>query len=312
MSLTRHLPLDQMPRPLKMGVPPAMSIKSGETYWGQSAPVEWTEAQRDATGVDDPGPQCPEARQLLQEINSTWSNARAATNAVRHATGMTSIPELPNRVMEQAPNTINVYSDGAVKLPASRGQTIGGFGIWWPDESGGGLERAGTAHNHMHHEKWRHGTAMWACLHGPWHSSHRAELSALVVAMHAQRAIHIGIDNKAVVDKARQLIQLGKKAEADARWHRKPLKKQWSLQTDGDLWWRFWTLLEARGAHSIEVSKVKGHATQEHVEAGIVTQVDRRGNHQADAAANTGVSTHRPGTHSLMAWVAARKNDTQT
>ena len=47
---------------------------------------------------------------------------------------------------------------------------------------------------------------MWAHLRGSWHSSTRAELAALLLAIHIQEPLHIGIDNKAVVDKATKMI----------------------------------------------------------------------------------------------------------
>ena len=52
------------------------------------------------------------------------------------------------------------------------------------------------------------GTAMYAPLPGVWHSSTRAGLAALVMAVHIDHPIHIGIDNKTVVDKANKLIKI--------------------------------------------------------------------------------------------------------
>ena len=74
----------------------------------------------------------------------------------------------------------------------------------------GGDKRTGNAKRFLSQEEWANGTAMWACMHGAWHSSHRAELSALVMAMHAEIPITVAIDNKAVVDKARQLIEIAR------------------------------------------------------------------------------------------------------
>ena len=46
------------------------------------------------------------------------------------------------------------------------------------------------------------------------------------------------------------------------------MKKQFGLQSDGDLWVEFWRIFEARGAESVRYTKVKGHATMEQVEEG--------------------------------------------
>ena len=81
---------------------------------------------------------------------------------------------------------------------------------------------------------------MFFPLYGPWHSSTRAEAAALVLAAQLNRPIHVGIDNKAVVDKSNLLIRKARQSktgqeESDQR----PLKKHWQSQTDGDLWCQF-------------------------------------------------------------------------
>ena len=72
-----------------------------------------------------------------------------------------------------------------------------------------------------HQEDWAGGTAMWAPLNGTWHSSTRAELAALVMAMQIKAPIHIGIDNKTVVDKANKLIEIARQIEVGIRDERK-------------------------------------------------------------------------------------------
>ena len=64
------------------------------------------------------------------------------------------------------------------------------------------------AKEYLHMEQWEQGVAMWAPLCGNWHSSGRAELAALTMAAHLPWPVHLGIDNKAVVDKAQDLIRL--------------------------------------------------------------------------------------------------------
>ena len=108
---------------------------------------------------------------------------------------------------------------------------------------------------------------MWALLVDQWHSSTRAELAGLVMAMQATVPIHVGIDNKAVVDKANMLITKAMELRANGKsMPKRILKKPWSLQTDGDLWEWFWNTLSARGADTVKVTKVKGHATQKQVQ----------------------------------------------
>ena len=52
---------------------------------------------------------------------------------------------------------------------------------------------------------------------GPWHSSTRAEAGALIIAAQIDRPIHIGIDNKAVVDRSNQMIARAKEEESKGR-----------------------------------------------------------------------------------------------
>ena len=61
---------------------------------------------------------------------------------------------------------------------------------------------------------------MWAPLRGNWQSSTRAELAALVLAMHINMPLHMGIDNKTVVDKVRKLIDIASQIE-QGTWREK-------------------------------------------------------------------------------------------
>ena len=49
------------------------------------------------------------------------------------------------------------------------------------------------------------------------------------------------------------------------------------LQKDGGLWEQAWKAVLKRGAASQDLRKVKGHATDEDVEAGISTAADKIG-----------------------------------
>ena len=61
---------------------------------------------------------------------------------------------------------------------------------------------------------------------GPWHSSARAELVAMILASHYPHPVHIGLDNQAVVDKASLLVAMARDIQsAGAKWPAKPLKK---------------------------------------------------------------------------------------
>ena len=51
--------------------------------------------------------------------------------------------------------------------------------------------------------------------------------------------------------------------------------KTWGLQSNGDVWQRIEAAMHAKGLHACRITKVNGHATREHIEAGLTTERDR-------------------------------------
>ena len=94
------------------------------------------------------------------------------------------------------------------------------------------------------------------------------------------------------------------KAEEESR---RPFRQHWALQNDGDLWQQFWRQVQARGPHSIRITKVKGHATEEMVRSGKVREEDKEGNDKADRAADLGVKLHREGAIEFSHWLSSRR-----
>ena len=64
------------------------------------------------------------------------------------------------------------------------------------------------------------------------------------------------------------------------------------MQKDGDVWEIFFAFLNSKGTKAFSVSKVKGHATQEHIRKGVSSEVDKDGNDKADEVAEEGVLIH--------------------
>ena len=77
----------------------------------------------------------------------------------------------------------------------------------------------------LHYEQWEQGVAMFAPMPGPWHSSNSRELAGLIMAAQASLPIHVGIDNKAVVDKATQLIEIARGMSEEERAQKKKPNK---------------------------------------------------------------------------------------
>ena len=63
-------------------------------------------------------------------------------------------------------------------------------------------------------------------------------------------------------------------------------------RSHADVWRQFWRVAEDFGVEAITVVKVKGHATQAMFEGGLVNDVGRWGNAQADDAAKRGAALH--------------------
>ena len=64
------------------------------------------------------------------------------------------------------------------------------------------------------------------------------------------------------------------------------------MRDNADIWQHVETLVPQRGAGSIAITKVKGHADQDDVAAGIITEENRIGNHHADTAADAAHQHH--------------------
>ena len=62
--------------------------------------------------------------------------------------------------------------------------------------------------------------------------------------------------------------------------------------SDGDLWDHFEKALRAKGTNAVNLTWVKGHATQQHIDAGVSNPVDKSGNDAADEAADVGTLLH--------------------
>ena len=54
------------------------------------------------------------------------------------------------------------------------------------------------------------------------------------------------------------------------------------MQRDGDVWQAIWRAIIAKRPQAIKVTKVKGHATEQHVRDGTATAETKEGNDIAD------------------------------
>ena len=79
------------------------------------------------------------------------------------------------------------------------------------------------------------------------------------------------------------------------------------MQKDGDVWYAIWRIIFAKSPQAIKVTKLKGHATEEDVTAGIITEVDKSGNHISDTLVKEATVLHGQGTVDLANWLDCRQ-----
>ena len=104
----------------------------------------------------------------------------------------------------------------------------------------------------------------------------RAELWGVILALQADDGVHLGVDNLGVVRHVDRIL--------DGKVSSRPCE----LWPDGDLLFLTERMLHIRGLGTVRISKVKGHADESMVRAGVVRGLDKLGNDEADEAADFG------------------------
>ena len=118
--------------------------------------------------------------------------------------------------------------------------------------------------------------AMSMPVSGPFQSVQRAEFWSAISALQAFWLGHLGSDDLNVVKSIGRLSDHGS------------LSKPLPLVKDRDLIAMFRHMIRFRGRETVQVTKVKGHATDADVEQGRVREEDKFGNAEADTAAVLG------------------------
>ena len=158
-------------------------------------------------------------------------------------------------------------------------------------------------------------STLWCPFNSLLNSSTRTEPAAAIVAIIPPVPFHTRIDNAAVVGKGSQIIRdydeeekMKRRGEGKTKKlggtssrlrQSTPFRKPWRLMHDGDLWEMFAKAAEARGPGCTNISKAKGHATQEMVGEGKVHKKEKKGNDQADTGEETGTVTMQIVTQTL-------------
>ena len=78
------------------------------------------------------------------------------------------------------------------------------------------------------------------------------------------------------------------------------LVKPWGLMKNGDLILLALRFILAKGPHALDFQKVKGHATLEHIQAGLSTYEHKHGNDAADKAAEEAIHLLQPHIYEIV------------
>ena len=162
-----------------------------------------------------------------QNLRQSFARAKGSTPEL-------NIPEV-QPCPGQAPDKINVYSDGSlINVKASK-YKLGGAGVWWEGRI-------------LHHQplseaesilgiptQEAEGLGLAVAIIGFGGSSTRSEIAAGIIAMAADCQVNIGTDSQAFQERANSIIDMERRGK-------KP-KRPWSSQKDGDLWITFHKML---------------------------------------------------------------------
>ena len=308
------IPMKMLSLPLRRGIAPALSAQHQCTYWGldiSKIDVDVPVNVAKLLGVfsHDLPQKC---RDELDKAFCRGLNTRQIVAEMRGAFASGVDPEFPEEVEGCPPDDINAYSDGGLKSPGDHKWALGGVGIWWPGiRTREEFDELMPSKPIAHQEGNQDGYGQWNRMSGQKGSSTRMELAALIVAMTRNTPLHMGIDSQSTIAKARRLqaIATARCESRSASWWmwKNPYKRPWALQTDGDLWQQYWGGLMTRGPGTITYTKVKGHASDQHIASGEATQSQKEGNDYADHYAGKGKLEHGAVAVQIAEWGAQRQ-----
>ena len=315
------LDTDKLPSAMLHGLPAAMTTCMHGAFWHHQDQANNDQTKGCATiGEPNGRMRTSVAQSRTAEINTLMEqteideteklSARQAFTLLKQDKAETT-HTVPYKCTMPAPDDINVFSDGSWLHPSKIFLGMGGAGVWWPGRTTVKDDGEKIYKPLSNEEKELafcqlspEGLRLYTKIGGYNGHSTRTELAAGIIAICAYGPVHIGSDSKAFVDAANgylRQIARGKKPN-----------KPWKTVSDGDLWEHFWLAATAKDAKAIKISWVKGHATSQHVEQGVTTDANRKGNHKADEAAEAGNQIHGAELIRVANFMHLRLNQYQT
>ena len=295
------LPSECLPEAIANGLPLAMAATSKQAFWGECDHEGMDDTSKGLIGVPfnrnghrkadnmDSLINLQPASKGMEAIGS--KSARAVFNQLRSSDGECITP-VPFKCLANAPDKINVFTDGSWVNPKKWFLGFGGAGVHWPgraickqdlnDELSYYKPLNEGEQMLAFHTQHKNGLSLCTKVEAYNGNSTRAEITAGLVALMAEGPIHIGSDSRAFVDRANVILK---------RIHQhKRFKRPWGVISDGDLWAHFAKAVKAKGTRGIQITWVKGHANEAHIEAGVTDLFKKQGNDEADNCADRGTS----------------------
>ncbi len=315
------LDFSKLPKSLLLGLPPALCPDPTHTYWGQAADQigQCSSEVIKSFGIKAYPRALSEWGFTLEGyVNAMSRNGFSSTNKLNdpnifsnarqiivffRGDGVISDPRPPVEHCElPAPDAVNVFGDGGVLHPTMTHFRLGTYSVWHPQRFTALTETEADYNLSNYHFKFRKaknsgpGLALQGVVRGPICSSTRTELVGFINAVLAPGPVHYACDNAAVVLKGRAILQ-------------DPFLdpcKPWGLCRDGDLWDVLQHVIRSKNPKSIAISKVKGHATDQHVLDGLSTPLHKQGNDAGDEIATDALQFFGAGFLSLTNLCATR------
>ena len=122
-----------LPMPVRHGIAPALKAKGATTYWGSEEDPNIPDDQRKLFG-------CCMEKEINESIRDEMQKLTIEITAREYIQykddegGNSKLPT-PGKEEDNAPEDINVYTDGSLHNPTSRHWQVGGMGIFWPDRT---------------------------------------------------------------------------------------------------------------------------------------------------------------------------------
>ena len=182
----------------------------------------------------------------------------------------------PSAASRLVPDHPNVWTDGSLVLDKVAGISSSGAGFFAHQSDHNWSARTWGQVDRLHSVDVSLSCRGFCSVPGPLQSVQRAEMWGVILALQSSDALHLGVDNLGVVRHVGQLL--------DGRASSVPFE----LRNDGDLLLLIDRMIRRRGAGTVRISKVKGHADEIMVRTGQVRDIDRLGNNAADEAADFG------------------------